>query len=566
MSAFFEVSFVIAITAIISILLRLLKQPLIIGYIAAGIIAGPYFLKIISAAESFETFSRVGVALLLFIVGLGLDPKVIKETAKASLITGIGQVVFTSFIGFFIGLALGFSILESLYLSVALTFSSTIIIVKLLTDKNETETLYGKIAIGFLIVQDLISVLILMAIPTLSSGVAGTLTPFLNILLGVIMLSLVFAAGRLVLLYISQSASKNQEVLFLFSIAWVLAISAAFYYFNFSLEIGALAAGIALSSSFYKYEVASKLKPLRDFFVALFFIMLGSQMNFLELREFLLPIIVFSIFILIGNPLIVMILMGLLGYTKRTGFLAGLTVAQISEFSIILIGVGVQFNHLSSNISSLITAIGLITIATSTYLILYASKIYQVLAPYLTIFERKTPRQEININQNYEAILFGYNRIGYDLLKTFKNLKKNFLVIDYNPETIKELSLNDINCRYGDASDIELLNEINFSQAEIIVSTIPEYEVNALIIEKIRQTNKEAIIMAVAHRIEDALKLYELGASYVITPHFLGGYFGAELIERHQSNKEIFVKERKKHLENLLERKRLGHQLPEHQR
>ena len=381
---FISLSLAVVFAVIVSGFMRVLKQPLIVGYIFTGIIVGPYFFNLFSTNEIFETLSQIGIAFLLFMVGMHLNPRAIKEVGKVSLVTGIGQIIFTSIIGFLISLALGFSILVSVYISIALTFSSTIIITKLLYDKKDIDSLYGKIAIGFLIVQDLAAIIILMVVSSYSDG--ASLNLWTTLLRGLIILFLLFAFSFFVLPKLVKRAAKSSEFLVLFSVGWALAIASLFHYLNFSLEIGALLAGMSLSLSPFSAEISSKMKPLRDFFIVLFFIIIGSQIVFLHVAQNILPIILFSLFILIGNPLIVMIIMKYFGYTKRTGFFAGLTVAQISEFSIILVALGVSVGHLTSEILSMVTMIGLITITGSTYLILYSNSIYQRISKYLSIF------------------------------------------------------------------------------------------------------------------------------------------------------------------------------------
>jgi Kef-type K+ transport system membrane component KefB/Trk K+ transport system NAD-binding subunit len=567
MEVFVELSIIIGITVLIAGIMRLLRQPLIIGYILAGIIVSPYFLNIIRSTETIIIFSQIGVTLLLFIVGLSLSPRVIKEVGKVSLVTGIGQIIFTSLIGFFISRLLGFSVIVSLYIAVALTFSSTIIIMKLLSDKRDLEKLYGKISIGFLLVQDIFVIIILIIISSFSSKLNMP-----NLSIGAIFSGILLIGGFiLITIYIlpglSKFFAKSQEFLFLFSIGWGLCLAALFHHIGFSMEIGALIAGVTLSISPYHYEISSKMRPLRDFFIILFFILLGSQMVFGNISQFIIPAIIFSLFILIGNPLIVMILMGLLGYKKKTSFQAGLTVAQISEFSLILIILGVKVGHLTNEILSLVTIIGLITIAGSTYLILYSDKIYPYLSRYLSIFERKKVRErEQDKFRDYDIILFGCNRVGYDFLKTFKKMRKKFLVVDYNPELIPELTKKKINCRYGDIDDSEFLDELNLSKVKMAISTIPDFETNLLLINKIRQTNKKAIIMVVSHNIEEANILYDKGATYVIMPHFLGADYTSMMINKHGMNINKFLKEKKKHIKQLKTKKRLGHEYPKAER
>ena len=565
---FIELSKILVITVLAAGITRLLKQPIIISYILSGIIVGPFILNVVSSIETLTAFSQIGIAFLLFMVGLNLNPRVIKEVGKISLITGIGQVIFTSLIGYAIALMLGFTEIVSFYVSIALAFSSTIIIMKVLSDKRDLDTLYGRISIGFLIVQDFIAIAILLIISSFKNGVSFEILAFQTILNAFIALILLFLATIYFLPSLTKFIAKSQEFLMLFSISWCFAIASIFYFLNFSIEAGALIAGISLSLSPYQYEISSKMKPLRDFFLILFFIILGSQMIFSNIFESLTAIIVFSLFVLIGNPIIVMILMGRLGYTKRNSFLSGLTVAQISEFSLIVIALGVTLGHLSKEILSIVTAVGLITFAVSTYMIMYSEKIYLKLSNYLTIFERKGKKADEKKQfkeEKYDIILFGYNRIGFDILESLKKIKKKFLVVDYDPEVISKLSKQGIKCRFGDADNFELLNDLNLSQAKMIISTIPLSETNNLLLKKAREENKKAIIAVVSHKIEDAVKYYEQGATYVIMPHFLGGKHFSSMIEKNKTDRKKFLEEKKTHLKNLKERKQEGQEHPMHE-
>ena len=561
MDFFIELSLIIAITVLVSGLMRLLKQPLIIGYIFSGILVSPYFLNIVKSTETISIFSQIGVTFLLFMVGISLSPKVIKDVGKVSLITGIGQIIFTSLIGFLIANLLGFSLIVSGYIAVALTFSSTIIIMKLLSDKKDTEKLYGKISIGFLLVQDIFAIIFLMIISSFASNTANrfsiqSVILILVVIVGVIVTS-IFVLPRL-----SKFFAKSQEFLFLFSIGWGMGLAALFHYIGFSMEVGALIAGVALSVSPFHYEISSKLRPLRDFFIILFFILLGSQMQFGNIGQLIIPAIIFSLFVLIGNPLIVMILMGAMGYKKKVGFQAGFTVAQISEFSLILITLGYSVGHISAEILSLVTIVGLITISGSTYLITYSDKIYPHISKYLKVFERKKLLKTNKESGNYNLILFGYNRIGYDLLQSFKRLNKKILVVDYNPDTIGKLTKDGIDCRYGDADDEEFLNELNLESVDMAVSTIPDFETNLLLVERIRQENKNAIIMTISHNIDEANQLYDWGATYVIMPHFLGGSHASKMIDEYGLDINKFQKEKERHIEYLKNKKEAGHEHP----
>ena len=244
---FVELSKILGITVIVTGLIRLLKQPAIIGYILSGIIAGPVVLNIIDSTNTLGAFSQIGVALLLFFVGLNLNPRVIKDVGKISLITGLGQVIFTTSIGFLIASLIGFSLITSLYISVALAFSSTIIIMKLLSDKKDLESLYGRISVGFLIIQDFVAIFILLVISSLDNGTDLASMAIETTLKGVGGIVVLFVLTLYVLPSLTKTIAKSQEFLLLFSISWCFVVASVFHYLNYSIEAGALLAGIALS-------------------------------------------------------------------------------------------------------------------------------------------------------------------------------------------------------------------------------------------------------------------------------------------------------------------------------
>lgn len=557
MDAFLNIGIAIGITVVITYVIRLLKQPLIIGYIFSWIVLWPYLLNFLAHGEVFEAFSQIGISLLLFIVWIGLNAKMIKETGKASLITGLGQVLFTSIIGFGISMLLGFAPLESLYICIALTFSSTIIIMKILSDKWDMGAMYGKIAMGFLIVQDIVAAILLMVISSLGMGDSNMRS---TLWIGMLKWALLITTAVLVWIYVLprfvRNIAKSQEFLLLFSIAWCIIVAGLFHYFWFSMEIWALVAGITLSFSPMRFEIAAKMKTLRDFFLVIFFIILGSQMWFISSSQHLITIIVMSLFILIGNPLIVLFLMGRMWYDARSGFMAGLTVAQISEFSIILIVLGIKTGHLSSDILSIVVTIGLITIIGSTYMIMYSDKLYSILKPYIKRFERCVDKQhhEIAINtKEGEIIVFGCHRMWADLLQYTNKIKQDLLIIDYNPMTVKTLQDQNYNAIYGDLQDAEFLWDLDMSNTKMIISTVPDFEANALLIKTVKEHKKiHPIIITTSHQITEALDLYTLWSTYVITPYFLGGHYISKLIEEHGLQRDKFVTEAEQHKRCLL--------------
>ncbi|MFA5060969.1 MAG: cation:proton antiporter [Candidatus Pacearchaeota archaeon] len=562
MDVFFQFSVILLVVLIVSFVMRVLKQPLIIGYIISGILVGPFFLNLMYENSVITAFSEIGIAFLLFIVGLHLSPKVIKEVGKISLVTGLGQIVFTMIAGYILAVLFGFSPLTALYVAIALTFSSTIIIMKLLSDKDALDKLYGKISIGFLLVQDFVAIIILIVVSSLAGSSGAGYLILSTFIKGIVVLLVLTPFCYYLLPKVSNFFAKSQEFLFLFAICWGLGLSALFFYLGFSIEVGALIAGVLLSMSPYSYEVSSRLKPLRDFFIISFFLLLGSQMVFADISNLILPAVVLSIFILVGNPLIVILLMGTFGYSKRTGFMAGLTVAQISEFSLILVALAVKVGHIPAEVLSFVTIIGLVTIAGSTYMIMYSEKIYPFLSKYLSFFEKKRLREKDFPEKEFDYVLLGYNRIGFSILKAFSKLNKNYAIIDYNPETTKKLCESGKNCIYGDIEDIEFLQDLRIEKAKLIVSTVPEMEANLLLLDKIKHKNNKSVIIVTARQINEAFELYRSGADYVILPHFLGGEYTARLIEEVKADKRSYAKIRTKHIRNLKERLKEGQEHP----
>lgn len=556
----FELGTIIIIATLLGIIARKLRQPIILAYILTGIIVGPTFLNIVTSVDMVYVFSQLGIAFLLFLVGLNMNYKVLREVGKISLITGTGQIVFTFIIGYGIALLLGFQLIESFFISIALTFSSTIIIVKLLADKNDLESLYGKISIGFLLVQDFVAIAIIVMLSGNIIGMSLESLLMVNIMKIVFLFCVTFVFGKYILPPLIGVISKSTEMLFLSGISWMFVMCMLSMYLGFSIEIGALLAGISMASLPYHFEITGRIKPLRDFFLILFFVILGAQMIFSEIGGLILPAIVFSIFILIGNPLIVIILMGAFGYKKRTGFLAGLNVAQISEFSLILIALGLTMGYITSSIVSMVTLVGVITIAVSSYMIFHNNKLYNKLSDYLNIFERKKLREKLSYTKkkSYDVILIGYHRMGYTIMRDFKQ-KGRVLVVDFNPTIIEDVKDKGFCCEYGDISDPEVMYRILQFDPKLIISTVPNDDDNMYILKKVREYGDKILVFVTTNSVSEALEFYKEGADYVIVPHFLGGEKASILLEEFaKKDMKDIKKERENHIDNLRRYARLG--------
>lgn len=369
-----EVSLILLAAAVLGAIGLLLRQPLIIVYILLGIALGLSGIKLVQSQDVVDLLAQVGVAILLFLVGLELNPDYVRRIGAVAVATGLGQLTFTIVIGFLLTLLLGKDWLTALYIAIALTFSSTIIIVKLLSDKRELDTLHGRIAIGFLIVQDLAVIVALVVMSVMGDGQAAE--QGLAQVLGAIALKLaglgagMYLAMRYLLGRLLRFLARSLGLLLIFAVAWAVGLAALGDWLGFSKELGAFLAGFALSPTHFRDAISTRLTPLRDFLLLFFFIDLGTKFDFATAQQEWLTALILALFVLIGNPLIVMAIMGAMGYRRKTGFLAGLTVAQISEFSIIFIAMGLSLGHVQQDALSITTMVGLITIALSTYMII----------------------------------------------------------------------------------------------------------------------------------------------------------------------------------------------------
>lgn len=552
-AAFNEIALIISVGTAVALAMRYMKQPLIIGHIITGIIVGPSVFDLIKTEETITVFASFGTVLLLFIIGLGLNPKIIKEVGRPATVAGMVQIGITSALGYMAGLALGFSSVEAALIGIALAFSSTIIILKLISDKKEQTRLYAKLSVGILLIQDIVATIALLFLSSSNSeeGLNAAALGVLGIKVAAAIL-IMWIVSEYVLPRFKHIISGSQEFLFLFALGWGLGIASLFERIGFSLEVGALLAGVGLATQTYTAEVSSRLRPLRDFFVVVFFISLGSQLVFDNLLAVLGPAILFSLVVIVFNPIIVMTTLGLLGYTRKISFKVGIGMAQISEFSLVFAIIAERQGRLSTETLSVIAMVGLITIAVSTYMITYADNLFAYLTSKFSMFESKKVKFDQHESAAYPIVMFGYKKGGEEFIKSFKSMKKKFVVVDYDPKVIDLLEHKDYHYLYGDATDIEMLDEVGIEKAKLVVSTMTEYETNKFLITHIHAINPKAVIICHSDTIEEALELYEHGVSYVIMSHSIGSERIGKFIKRNGFRKTEFNRFREKHIGKLV--------------
>ena len=543
---FYEIAALLVLAAGVGFLGLLLRQPLIVSFIAVGIIAGPSVLDIARSDEQIDLLAELGIAVLLFLVGLKLDFNLVRTLGPVALVTGLGQVIFTTVFGFLIGLALGLDAVTAIYVAIALTFSSTIIIVKLLSDKREIDALHGRIALGFLIVQDVVVVVAMIALSAIGVGSAsggdGAIVDVLRVLgYGLAMLAFVVVFIRYVANPLVERLSRAPELLVSFAIGWAALLAAVGHYLGFGKELGGLLAGVSLASTPFREAIAARLASLRDFLLLFFFIALGASLDLSVLGASVGPALVLALFVLIGNPLIVLAIMGAMGYRKRTGFLAGLTVAQISEFSLIFMAMGVTIGHVAPEALGLVTLVGLVTIAASTYMITYSHQLYRVFEPFLGFFERRNPEAEdvesASAARPHDVILFGLGRYGLGIASALQDSGKRILGVDFSPESVRYARSQGLDVVFGDATDPEFLAHLPLAKAEWLVMAVPEHDTGVThddprhaLLKAVRELGFEGKVAVAAHRDTTAEALRQQRADLVLMPYRDAAFAAARMI------------------------------------
>lgn len=549
---FTQLSLVLLIVVLMSVLMRLLRQPLIMGYIITGVLVGPSFLHVVQNQNAFDSFSTIGIALLLFIIGLGLNAGVIQSLGKASFFTSMSILPFLGTATFLVSYLLGYGLTTSLVLSMALFFSSTIIVLKVLSDKKETTRLYGQITIGILLIEDLVATLAVVVIAMLANP--SHMSP---LTLGLIALKAaglgagLYVAGNYILPHVVRRFARSQELLFLFSVTWGFSIASLFELAGFSHEVGALFAGVSLAGLPYASEMAAKLKPLRDFFIVIFFVTLGESFTLDSIQKNLLPAHILAVIVIIGKPALTMLSLMAQGYTRFTAFKTALHLSQISEFSIIFVTIAAAKGLIPKEMVSFITLVAFITIGVSSYLMKHVNGLYKVFEPLLKKFERKNATEKTSRRNVFNVVLVGYHKGGYEYVKAFRELKERYLVIDYDPMVIEALEEEGIRHTYGDATDTEFLDEFNVARAKLVVSTVTDYATNLTLLRYIRDANDQTSFICHANNLDEAEKLYEAGASYVTLPHYIGSERVSGFIKRHGYGQELLSSYRNRHAVTL---------------
>ncbi|TSC66293.1 MAG: Sodium/hydrogen exchanger [Microgenomates group bacterium Gr01-1014_80] len=500
---FIQLAIILGIASILGFITVRLKLPLLIAYLFGGLLIATTAVFDPRTSEVLHFLPEIGIAFVLFLVGMELDLREIKSLGKPILLAGILQITMTTIIGSSIARLLGFAPTESLYLGVGLSFSSTILVIKLLLDKKDLNALYGKLAVGILLLEDLLAVILL---------------------------------------------------LFLTALAWCFIYISFAVLMGFSVVIGAFLAGVALASSPYHYQIQGKVKPLRDFFVALFFVYLGTQVDFTDIGKIYPLALIFTAYTLFVKPAIFLLIFGIFGFRKHTMFQTALVLTHISEFSLIILLVGLQQAKVSQAALTTIALSGVSSMIIASLMITHSRKIYKKLSGFVAFFERKDYRHETEIIAGDSiaghVVIIGGHRVGGEIVRFLKNENIPHLVLDFNPGQVEALLKEKINAFYGDMGDPDVLDELRLSDAKMVISTASDFDDNRLLLEEIKSLKINIPVIVRAETIPDARELYHAGADFCLIPDIVAGDLLMEKLKEHL-NDDFFKNRAKIEMEKL---------------
>jgi Kef-type K+ transport system membrane component KefB len=479
--AFLEALGIITIAAAFAAFVgRLVRMPTIVSYVLAGLVVGPIAGWIPGDGEAhgaLDVLAEMGVVLLLFLVGLELSIERIRAVGKVAFAAGIGQVLFTTAGGLGLAYVLGFGWLDALFIATALTFSSTVVVVKLLDQKGDLHSLYGRIAIGIFLVQDLVVIVILTVLSGLGRAEAltpGAIATNIGMAFGgmTVLLAGVMVAARFVLPSALSWAVQSPRLLLIASLSWCTALVVAAEALELSVEIGAFLAGIALAQHSAAHDLRRRTHPLMMFFVVVFFVTLGAQMELTAAGDYWFQALVLSLFVLIGNPFIFMLIIARFGYSERTSFSTSVTVAQISEFSFIFAALGVTTGLIHADILSIVAMVGIVTIAASAYMILYSEPLYARISRWglLRIFRAGHHEDEElgGARLRDHVVVVGMNDIGRRVVHALCERGEQVVAIDSDARLLRDLPSR---CVTGDVEYESTLDDACLDDAKLAITT-----------------------------------------------------------------------------------------------
>jgi Kef-type K+ transport system membrane component KefB len=562
----FDLAICIVAAWIFGVVAQALRQPLLLAYLVAGIVIGPVGFKLVAARDSIETISAIGLILLLFLIGLEIDLKKIMSTGRLIIFTALAQIGGSFLFGLLFFRLVGFSMggrrLDALYLAIGAALSSTVIIVKLLYEQRQLDTLQGRITLGVLVLQDLVAIVFLAIQPNLTQPSLGVLLPSFGRV--IVLISIAFLASRYALPPIFKAVARLPELVLIGAIAWCFLIAGTAGAFKLSREMGALIAGVAISTFPYTLDIAAKLTSLRDFFITLFFVALGMAVP-LPTTEFIFWALVISAFVFVSRLLTVFPCLHWLRQGYRSSLLPAFNLAQISELSLVITAIGSNFGHVSQKTQGIIAYAFVFVAILSSYAITVSEKLLAWTTPLLRQLGIQDQGGQTVFNTKHSVhpriFLLGFfwtaSSLVEEITRHAPHLLSELLVIDFNPNVNTELRQRQIPVVYGDITQRDTLLHAGIGSAEVIVCSLPNSilrgATNLKLLQQLRGLNPSAKIIMHAELFPDIEKLYAAGADYVSVPRLIEAQELRRVLEAALSG---LIQQKREELDTELQRRK----------
>lgn len=540
---------VIISATVMAYLARKSGQPTVIAYLATGLLIGPAGFSMVSQSELTGLISELGLVFLLFLIGLEIDIDEIREILRPTILIGVLQMAATFAAGLAVSVALGFSVFESLFIGAATMFSSTALVVKLLSDKNQSSTLPGRLDIGILLVQDVVVVLILALLSTGAGNLETLAIEFSKILAVIVGISTAAIGGaRYVLPKLLEKTDTTPQSFFIYGVAWAFIFITASTELNISAEIGAFAAGLGLAQLPYDRELQERVRPLTDFFMAIFFIDFGLGLTGGELAAVLPQALIASGLLMAAKFGIIFALVDWRKFTPETSFIGAVNMTQISEFGLILGGLAASQGFIGAEVVAFLSLIAIITMGLSSYLLRFNNELYEAIEHLLERFESEEKKDvEVRELENH-AVVVGFDETMRALIPVLKERFGQVVVVDNDSNKAEELSRKNVEYIFGNFLHGELRKSTRIEDAGIVISGAPGFQLNKKIAEEVP---KEVTLFLRATDFEDAAELYEMGAHYVIIENMVAAEQVSDYIELWLDDPELFAEEVESDLEKL---------------
>ncbi len=547
-TGFESVALLIGAATVLGILAQKTGQPKVIAYIVAGLLLGPVGFNLVGGGEMLSLFSELGLVFLLFLIGLEIDISEIREVLGSTIGIAVIQMILTFIAGAGIAFGLGFTGITAIVIGAAVMFSSTALVVKILTERDEATTLPGRLDVGVLLVQDVAVVIILALLTVNFSTPVQAALKLLEIFLMITVVGILsLASSKYVFSEILKKISGNSLAFFTHGVAWAFLFITLADYVNLSLEIGAFLSGIGLAQVPYSRELQENVRPLTDLFMAIFFMNFGISITGSSLQQYFVPAIIASFLLVIAKFLIFFLTIDRFKFTPETSFKASVNMGQISEFGLILTSLAITEGYIDSSISGFISMIAILTMGSSAYLIRYRDKLQELFAPVLLFFDSEE-KEDLTVEKlKKHVVVVGYDEIAKNICKKLSE-EYEVLVIDNDPDNTEELAKSSYRYVYGDFKHGEIRKGANLEKAEFVISFSDEKEVNTVILE---EREDDTVVITTAKNFDDASEMYDLGADYVILENILAGNRIGEYLEVYLEDRDLFLEETEEELEKI---------------